>query len=126
MHHILLESQSEAVKQFFLKLPADPQGSVIEFKGEVVACVVPPPKPTNGKAVDDGKWTDGKNQRRCELIDRKYNQGLTPGEEAELAVLQTAMHRYVDKIAPLPIEPLRKLHQELLAKAAKAHVGSKK
>jgi hypothetical protein len=30
------------------------------------------------------------------------------------------MHRYIDKIAPLPLEAARKLHQELLQKAARA------
>jgi hypothetical protein len=44
--------------QFFLKLPADPQRSVIEFQGEVLACVVPPPKPTNGSAAQSVAWSD--------------------------------------------------------------------
>jgi hypothetical protein len=41
MNHILLDKQDEAVKRFFLSLPADAQGSVVELNGRAVACVVP-------------------------------------------------------------------------------------
>jgi hypothetical protein len=34
------------------------------------------------------------------------------------------MHRYIDAVAPLPIEGARRLHQELMQKAAKAGTGS--
>jgi hypothetical protein len=54
------------------------------------------------------------------LIDRKYNHGLSPSEEAELALLQDAMYRTIDKVAPLPLDTARSLHQELLQKAASA------
>src|SRR5687768_4486552 len=33
MHHIALETQDEAVRQFFLTLPTDDRGSVVEING---------------------------------------------------------------------------------------------
>ena len=116
VHHILLESQDEAVKRFFLSLPDDAQGSVVELNGQAVACVVPPPKSTNG--TTDG-WTDAKNNRRCDLIDREFDgPSLAPAEVVELAALQEEMLRYRQRVAPLPIEDARRLHQELLTEAA--------
>jgi hypothetical protein len=54
------------------------------------------------------------------LLDRKYDHGLSPTEEAELALLQDALYRFVDQVAPLPLDAARSLHQELLQKAAQA------
>ena len=54
--------------------------------------------------------------RRSALLDRKYDHELSPAEAAELALLQDAMHRYIDKVAPLPLDEARALHQELLQK----------
>lgn len=115
MNHIVLEKQDEAVKRFFLSLPGDSQGSVVELDGQPVACVLPAPKGVNGK---EEKWSDEKNERRCELIDRKYEgPPLTPAEMFELAGLQEEMLRHRQKVAPLPIEDARRLHQELLSRA---------
>lgn len=41
MNHINLDTQGEAVKQFFLELPADPEGAVVEVNGRAVARLVP-------------------------------------------------------------------------------------
>ena len=99
MNHILLESQDDAVKRFFLTLATDSQGAIVEWNGQAVACVLPPPIQINGKA---DAWTDAMNDRRCELIDRKYvGPALTPAEMLELAVLQEEMLRYRDRVAPL-------------------------
>jgi hypothetical protein len=115
VNHILLDSQDEAVQRFFLALPADSQGSIVELNGHAVACVLPPPA-TNGAT---GEWTDAKNNRRCDLIDREFDgPPLTPREVVELAGLQDEMLRYRRRVAPLPIEDARRLHQELLAKVA--------
>jgi hypothetical protein len=83
-----------------------------------------PPKSTDGAGAQQGEWTDEKNRRRCELIDRKYDHGLSPTEEGELALLQDALYRHIDKVAPLPLDAARGLHQELLQKAAQAHDAS--
>jgi hypothetical protein len=114
MHHIPLDSQDDAVKRFFLSLPVDPQGSVVELNGQAVACVVPMPW-ANGDSAQE--WTDEKNNRRCDLIEKKYAGGLTPAEAIELRSLQEQMLRYRESIAPLPLAEVRRLHQELLAKA---------
>lgn len=113
MTHVNLDAQPEVVRQFVLSLSASPDGVVLESAGRPVACVVPPPKPTNGAPVEQGPWTEEKNRRRCELLDRKYDHGLSPAEEAELALLQDAMYRHIDKVAPLPLDAARSLHQEL-------------
>ncbi|MBI1902221.1 MAG: hypothetical protein HYS13_14060 [Planctomycetia bacterium] len=115
MNHIPLEQQDDAVRRFVLSLPVDPNGSVLELNGRAVAWVVHAVGPaTNG----DEPWTEEKNQRRCDLIDRKYGGALTPAEAVELVRLQEEMLRYRQRVAPLPVEHARRLHQELLAKAA--------
>ena len=116
MTHVSLDAQNDAVKQFVLGLTIDPNGSVLELNGHPVACVVPPPKSTNGAVVPE--WTDAKNARRVELIMKKHADGLSPTEHVELAGLQDEMLRYRQKVAPLPLEDARRLHQELLARAA--------
>jgi hypothetical protein len=73
---------------------------------------------THMNREEDEAWTEAKNQRRCDLIDRKYAGGLTPPEAAELAQLQEEMLRHRQRVTPLPLEDARCLHQELLAKAA--------
>jgi hypothetical protein len=115
--HINLDGQGEVIKQFFLSLPAGSEGAVVELNGQALACVVPIASADNGH---DEEWTSARNERRCELIDRKYERGLTPSEEAELVALQAAMYREVDRVAPLPLDEARKLHQRLLEKAIQA------
>jgi hypothetical protein len=117
MNHILLDSQEEAVKRFFLSLPADSQGAVVELNGHAVACVVPVSPMTD----QSGEWTNAKNERRHQLIRREIDGHLTPAEAVELQALQQAMLKYRNKVAPLPIASVRKLHDELLAKAGRAH-----
>jgi hypothetical protein len=41
MKHIELNAQAEAVKQFFLSLLGDPDGSMVELDGLAVARVIP-------------------------------------------------------------------------------------
>jgi len=116
MTHIPLESQDESVRRFVLSLASDPQGTVLELDGRAVVWVVP----ATGPAPDgDEPWTEERNQRRCDLIDRKYAGALTPAEALELAHLQARMLRYRQHVAPLPLDDARRLHQELLARATK-------
>jgi hypothetical protein len=116
MTHVSLDSQDEAVKRFVLALTVDPSGSVVELNGQPVACVIPPPKAMNGG--EEPKWTDAKNARRIDLIKKKHTGGLSPAEHVELGGLQDEMLRFRQKVAPLPLEEARRLHQELLARAA--------
>ncbi len=68
-------------------------------------------------------WTDDKNQRRAELVDRQIRGTLTDEERAELERLQQQMRAYREKVAPLPIEDTRRLHAELMEKARQAQAG---
>ena len=116
MTHVSLDAQDEVVKQFVLGLTIDPSGSVLELNGRPVACVVPPPKAMNGGG--EPEWTDAKNARRIELIKKKHAGGFSLAEQVELGGLQDEMVRFRQKVAPLPLEDARRLHQGLLARAA--------
>ena len=120
MKHIRLDGQPEAVRQFVLSLSVPAEGAVLELSGKPVACLMPLPTATNGTPANPGDWTEAKNARRCELIDRKYAGTLTPQEVIELAQLQDEMLRYRQRVAPLPLEDARRLHQQLLARASAA------
>jgi hypothetical protein len=63
------------------------------------------------------RWTDEKNQRRCELVDKEIEGTLSAAEAAELQKLQTEMLEYRRKVAPLALDQLRELHRALLDKA---------
>jgi hypothetical protein len=64
--------------------------------------------------LNDGDWSDELNERRIELIDKDIQANITTGERAELAELQRKAVSYRDRVAPLPIEGARRLHQQLL------------
>lgn len=117
MKHIDLNAQGEAVREFFRSLPADPDGAVVELDGHAVARV----KPLNGQGGSSravtGPWTEAKNARRCLLIDREIDGALMPEEAVELELLQQQMLQERQRLAAVPLEDLRRLHQELLAKA---------
>jgi hypothetical protein len=114
MTHVNLDGLDPAVRQVVLALAHDPAGSVLEVNGRPVAWVVPA---STSAGNGDEAWTDAKNQRRCELIDRKYTANLTPAEAVELAQLQEEMLRHRRRVAPLPLEDARRLRQELLTRA---------
>jgi hypothetical protein len=103
MTRVNLDTQPEVIRQFVLALSASGDGTVLESAGRPVACIVPPPSSSEAGTPEE-EWTDEKNRRRCELIDRKYGHGLSAAEEAELALLQNAMHRFIDRVAPLPLD----------------------
>ena len=123
MKHIDLTTQKEAVKQFFLALPADPEGSVVELDGQAVARVTPVKRAPSGAREVNGTWTETKNARRCALVDREIDGTLLPDEAAELAILQEQMLQERRRLAPVPLDELRQLHQALLAKAQHADTG---
>jgi len=119
MDRVRLESQDEAVRRFLLSLNLEHGGTVLEFNGQPVACIVPVAAP---RGNGDAEWTEAKNDRRCNLLDRKYAGALTAEEAVELHALQEEMYRYVDRVAPLPLEEARRLHQKLLRNAKDAAV----
>jgi hypothetical protein len=111
---ISLSDQAETVKQFFESLVPDPDGAMVELSDREVFILV---RTTRQSHRVDEPWTDEKNHRRSALVDKEIDGTLTPAEAVELADLQREMIRYVDRVAPLPLEEARKLHQQLLEKA---------
>jgi hypothetical protein len=45
-------------------------------------------------------WDEAKNDRRCGLIDKKYETGLSADEASELQTLQTELEHFKLKHAP--------------------------
>jgi hypothetical protein len=115
MKHVSLDAVDEPIRLFALGLLLDPAGTVLEAEGRPLAVVVP----FNPSGADEA-WTDDKNRRRCELIDRQCIVGLSIPEAVELARLQQGMMLHRDHVAPLPLEHVRQLHQELMEKAGRA------
>jgi transcriptional regulator with XRE-family HTH domain len=71
---------------------------------------------TNSSAApkpEEVEWTEEKNARRCELIDRKIQNRITAMEEHELQVLQEALRGHLDQVAPLPLRGATRLHAKL-------------
>ena len=92
-----------------------------ELSAEVRGNVGPSPEmklevnqTASGDRPNDGDWSDELNERRIELIDKDIQGNITTGERAELAELQRKAVAYRDRVAPLPIEGARRLHQQLL------------
>ena len=61
----------------------------------------------------DGDWSEEKNARRCGLIRRKFADGLTLGEAAELDQLQEQVGQFREQFGPLAAETVRALEAEL-------------
>lgn len=53
-------------------------------------------------------WTDAKNNRRCDLIDKEIEGTLSADEQHKLEALQTQMLAHRRKVAPLPIAAVRR------------------
>jgi hypothetical protein len=60
-----------------------------------------------GKEVS---WED-LNRRRHNLIDKDMDKGLTPGEEAELRILQEKAEEYLDLVDPEPFGIFERLKE---------------
>ena len=64
------------------------------------------------------EWNDAKNARRCALIDKKHDVGLSPTEETELDRLQAELAAYQRLVAPRPLAILELLEDALRQRAA--------
>jgi DNA-binding MarR family transcriptional regulator len=71
---------------------------------------------SEGGAEPTESWTEAKNARRCDLIDKKIQETISDAELLELEKLQEHLRRHLDRVAPYPIEGARKLHKQLLEK----------
>jgi hypothetical protein len=98
-------------------LEVPPDGVVLEVGGQPVARVTPVRNGVKRDHLHGGPWTEAKATRRCELVDREIDGTLTPDEAVELEVLQQQMLQERQRLAPVPLDELRRLHPELLAKA---------
>lgn len=72
---------------------------------------------TAGRA-QEANWSEQKNVRRCELVDKEIAGNISATEQAELDRLQSDMLAYRRKVAPLPLDDLRELHEQLLGEVA--------
>lgn len=122
MTTIRWETLSESTREFIRAAALSPEGAVIEQDGRPsYRLIAYPPPPA---AAPDPEWTAADNDRRCDLIDKDIDGQLAPDERVELEGLEGRLERYVNRVAPLPLEPLRKRYQELLDKAARANGAS--
>jgi hypothetical protein len=64
----------------------------------------------------DGEWSDAKNERRCELIDKDIQGALRPEERRELESLTLQMRAHRQRVAPVPVDGAIRLHRQLLEK----------
>jgi hypothetical protein len=71
--------------------------------------------PSNGSDT----WSDAKDARRCDLIDRDIAGTISESERAELMRLEAQANEYFDQIAPPPIKGMQRLHQQLLLNRAR-------
>ncbi len=124
MKHISIDAQDEAIQRFVLALAADPDGSLLELRGQVVACVLPQREEQADIEASGESWDETKNARRCALIDREIAGALRPEEAKELGHLQHEMLRHRRRVAPLPLADARRLHQELLQRAQSNRNGT--
>jgi hypothetical protein len=75
--------------------------------------IVPEEKLPDKALAPNGEWTEAKNDRRFALIDKEIAGTLAPDESAELAQLSREIDAYLQRVAPLPIEATRRLHDQL-------------
>ena len=68
------------------------------------------------------QWSEEKNDRRCQLIDKEIEGTLSAFEQMELGQLQAEMLKHRRSVAPLPLDDLRELHQELLRRTGEQGV----
>jgi hypothetical protein len=121
LDELAFDTIEEPVKRFLEGVVSSPNQPVVEVNGHRIHFVV---RPTVSESTDE-PWTDQKNHRRADLIDKEIEGTISPTESVELEELQGQMRRYVNKVAPLPLAEARRLHEELLQKAAAASIPSK-
>ena len=61
----------------------------------------------------NGDWSEKNNARRCQLIRKKFADGLAPAEIAELDQLQEQVGQFREQFGPLAAETVLALEAEL-------------
>lgn len=69
-------------------------------------------------ATDD--WTEAKNDRRCDLIRKKFSHGIDAAEARELAALQDEVSAYRKRVVPVPYDAVDVLESALATPPASA------
>lgn len=59
------------------------------------------------------EWTEERNRRRLDLIDKEIAETITPDEAEELARLQAKVEENIDKTHPLPFDMPRELREKV-------------
>jgi hypothetical protein len=59
-------------------------------------------------------WTEEKNARRCELIDKDLQGTINDADRSELELLTRALRLHRRKVTPLPLAGAQQLHRTLL------------
>ena len=108
---IPLDEVEEPVKRFFERLDVSNEASLVKVNGKHVYLVV---RSASDQKPFDEHWTDEKNHRRYELIDKEIAQTITPTEAVELEELTQQMRRHRDRVAPLPLDHVRQVHDDLI------------
>ena len=70
---------------------------------------------------DSASWSEEKDRRRCELIDKSVHAELTGVELHELSELQHEAESHFDEVAPPPIDGALQIHAQLLKLASGAN-----
>jgi hypothetical protein len=81
-----------------------------------------PCSPGPGSSSRSGEWTESKNVRRFALIDKEIAGQLKPAEAEELAQLECEMDDFLQRVAPLPLEAMRTLHEQLVRQTRRGSV----
>ncbi len=63
-----------------------------------------------------GEWSDAKNDRRIDLIDKDVLGTIQPAERSELELLTLEMRAHRRRVMPIPMNGAQKLLQQLLEK----------
>lgn len=108
--HIYLETLTEGLLSTVVRVANEATELSNLLQTEIHSVVLLEDSPSTVET----EWTDEKNRRRCELVDREIDGKLSSREQIELEALQSEMLAYRRKVAPLPLNDLRKMHQELL------------
>jgi hypothetical protein len=84
--------------------------------------VTPPDQKDSGKAAGTS-WTDQKNARRCELIDKDIQGTISDAERQELESLTQEMRAYRRRLGAIPLDRATRLHKQLLEKKLQREEG---
>lgn len=116
MTRVEIDRTSDEVRKFLMTLNDEESVVILTLHGQPVLRVIQE-RLVSGVGSDD--WTDEKNNRRCQLINKKYDTGVSAEEQKELDHLQMQLYRHREQELPLPYEFADRLFRELERKSAK-------